>query len=216
MKYLVQVSALFLVLLLLNSCQDSLGYDPNISVNKIGQDTIIAPPDTNQTPTIITIDSVKATFREFAVYHMKLQQNIWTGRTIKRRIMFDTTGPNKKIWIDWSMVSNKSDEYYINMHRIDRVYKFEIVFGAVLQPTSYSLDKDKKALRWFSLVLKKIHNDRFYEFNNTNHLDAKIIFINNDKAEGKLTFMVTANLPIRAMFQVKKFEGLIDVFYKKK
>ena len=215
MKIFVQLSALFLVLLLLNSCQDSLGYDPNTTVSKIGQDTIIAPPDTNETPQIITIDSVSATFREFVIYHRMLKQSVWTGKTIRRRILFDTTGVAKKIWIDWAMVSDKRDADYIVQHRIDRVYKFEVLFGAILEPKTFNLDKDKKAMRWFSLYLKRMSNDKLYEFNTSNDLDAKIIFVDNDKEEGKLTFLLSASLPIRAPFQVKKFEGLINIFYKK-
>jgi len=192
-----------------------IGYDPNIVVIPIDQDTIIAPPDTNETPSIIKIDSVNATFREFVLYHRMLKQYAWTGKTTNRRIMFDTTGPAKRIWINWSMVSDKRDDDYYDMHRIDRVFKFELLFGAVLEPKTFELNKDKNSLRWFSLYLKRMTNDKLYEFNTSNELRAKIIFIDNDKEEGKLTFLLTASLPVRAPFQVKKFEGLIEIFYKK-
>ncbi len=205
---------IFLIVVILSSCQDPLGYDPNVSVSKIGQDTIIAPPDTATTHTIITIDSINASFKEYFIYHMRLREHKWTGKTTRRKILLDTAGVNNKIWIDWAMVSDVPDEYYLKEHLDSKVNNFELIFGAVLQPDAIILNKDKKSLRWFSLELKRFPNQKIYVFNPLNNLNTKIMLINNNKSQGKLTLLLISDLPLRAPFLVKKFEGLIDIYYK--
>lgn len=205
---------IFLIVVILSSCQDPLGYDPNVSVSKIGQDTIIAPPDTVTTPTIIKIDSINVSFKEYFMYQMRLREHTWTGKTTRRKILLDTAGINNKIWIDWAMVSNVPDEYYFKEHLDSKVNNFELIFGAVLQPDAIRLNKDKKSLRWFSLGLKRLPNQKIYVFNPSNNLNTKIMLINNNKSQGKVTLLLTSDLPMRAPFLVKKFEGLIDIYYK--
>jgi hypothetical protein len=212
--FTANIAILLLLSVFLNSCQDSLGYDPNVSITPIGKDTTLLPPDDDQTPTLFTIDSVKTSFKEIIRIRHGYKTYHWFGQTVMKQIKFDTSNSKKKLWIKWAMISKNKDSDYMPI-RIDRVVGFEIAFAAILQARAFNLDLDKESRRWFSLKIKRIRTQKIYEFDRKD-LDAKITFVENDKQEGVLKFLLSASIPLHAPFQTKKFEGLVELYYKKK
>jgi hypothetical protein len=212
--FIANIAIFLLLSLFLNSCQDSLGYDPNVSISPIGKDTTTLPPDDEQTPTVFTIDSIIGSFKETIRNLHSYKTYRWHGTTVKKEIKFDTSNSKKKLWIKWAMITTNKDTDYIPI-RIDRVVGFELVFAAVLHTRSFDLDLDKDSRRWFLLRIKRARTQKVCAFDRKD-LDAKITFVENDKTNGILKFLLMAKIPLHAPFQTKLFEGFVEIYYKKK
>ncbi len=218
-KYKHKITTIFYVALiistlsLLNSCQDSLGYDPNVQIQEVGKDTTVIPPDDKELPTVFDIDSASFFFSETVKYRHSYKNYRWNGRSIRKIFRIDTSKENIKLWINWKMVSTNKDTDYNHM-RMDRVVKFELIFAAIIDKSTFKLDKKPEDQRWFQLSIKSITKDIIYDFQYP-RLDASIHFIEHNREAGMLNFYIVAKPPIYAPVQTKKFEGMVYLYYKK-
>ncbi len=215
-KRIVTMSKILLIFLFgafLNSCQDSLGYDPHVNINPIGKDTTLLPPDDGNKPTVYIIDSIKASFKEVIRRRHRYYTFKWSGVTERKLIKFDTSNSKKKLWIEWTMKSKSKDSDYQPL-RIDRIVGFEMKFAALLQTRTFLLDMNKDSRRWMMLKIKRTRTQKVFKFEQKS-IKSKIIFIENDKQKGILKFMLSAQLPFHQPFQTKRFFGLVEIHYKK-
>jgi len=197
---------------LLSSCEDSLGYDPHVTIQEVGKDTTVIPPDDNEQPTVFDIDSISFKFIETVKYRHYYKTYTWRGKSLKKIFKIDTSGQNIKLWIDWKMVSTNKDTDYHHI-RMDRVVKFEMIFAAILDTRTYKLDKTPEEQRWFKLYIKNMQKNRVYDFEYP-RLDASIHFLEHNREAGMLNFLISAKPPVYAPVQTRKFEGLVYIYYK--
>ena len=204
---------MFFSLIVISSCKDSLGYDPNVQVTEILRDSVIKPPDDNN-PRQFVVDSIRTVFNESYKHNGRYFEIPWFPKTINRKIVMDTSAANKMLWIDWTVESNNSDNDYRGMNRMDRVAGFELNFSALIENRRFNLDGTRERNRWFKLLMKKFMNGSITEFSE-NSLKATLVILDIDRANGTMRIMLESEIPFNAPFQTKRFSGIIDIFYKK-
>lgn len=204
-----------LLIMFLNSCKDSLGYDPNVEIQEIIKDTIDIPPDDSNTGNTIKVDSIKFTFREIVKINNFITDFSWDGLAIKKEFKIDTANNQTSIWIDWEMESKARDTDYINTRRLDRITSFELNFAASLNSREYLLQKSRESRRWFAINIKKIRDDNIYNYH-SNMMRSHLQILELDRRRGIIKMFIVSELPPQSPLQIRRFEILLEVFYKTK
>jgi len=215
-KKLIKLSSLVwiaLFVLFLNSCKDSLGYDPNVEIQEIIKDTIDIPPDDSNIHNIIKIDSTKYSFREIVKIDNSTTDFYWEGVAIKKSFKIDTAYNQTLIWIDWEMESKAKDTDYMNTRRLDRVTSFELNFAAALNSREYLLQNSRESRRWLSINIKKIRGNNIYNYL-SNMMRSNLQILELDRRRGIIKMFVVSELPPHSPFQIRRFEILFEIFFK--
>lgn len=200
---------------MLNSCKDSLGYDPNVQILPLIKDTVQIPPKGNDTAiTKVTIDSLKIVLKEQYKTSKNTYYFYWIGRITQKEIILDTAAKANFLWFSLAMQTSRSDKDFTDDYRWDWVKEFEIKFAAIAEQQSIVLDREKVDNRWFSMTLKKSsHMEKTYNYNKT-ELNTQLNIIDHDFDKKMIRLSFISSLPVDAPFFTKQFTGSITLYYK--
>jgi hypothetical protein len=219
-KYLNNFLAILIISFGINSCDSSLGYDPNVQITKINKDTTDKLPDTNTIITNYNVDSVRFVNFQEGIHrqgHDLPPHDIvnWTPRVLSKNITIDTSEVYTKLWMDLDLDSPDwdTDLKYIGVK--DRVVRFKLNFSAVLNKPTFPLEDTEKNNRWFELSVKTMP-DRITTFNG-NQLKSQIVFMEENRDLGyiKLFLEGLSSNMMGPKMKVEKFTGFIWIYYKK-
>lgn len=197
----------------LNSCKDSLGYDPNVEIQEIIKDTIDILPDDSNIHNEIIVDSTKYICREIVKINNSTSDYFWEGLATKKVFKIDTSYNQFFVWIDWEMSSKAKDTDYLNTQRLDRVTNFQLNFAASLKSREYSLQNNRESRRWFALNIKKIRENLNYNYH-SNMMRSNLQILELDQRRGVLKMFIISELPPHSPFQIRRFEILLEIFFK--
>ncbi len=201
--------------LLIYSCKDSLGYDPNVQTYRLTKDTVKLPDGgTDTINTKLNIDSIRITLKEQYKLNSREYYFFWEGRIVSKEIILDTATKSNFLWFALAMQTTKTDQEFTNSYRWDWVKEFEIKFAANAVEQSFELDKEKVDNRWFSITLKKSsHMMDSYTFSKM-ELNTLVNIIDHDFEKKTIKLSFIATLAANAPFYTKQFTGLITIYYK--
>lgn len=212
MKYLTFI--IFIAgILALSSCKDSLGYDPNVYITPVSNDTIDKPKDTPVTA--YRLDSIRYSFLESIKMKNHIEDFPWFGVVVNKNIKIDTAKNNPYIYIELGLANRISDDDPAFRDRIDRVVGFDLLFGNEILQKTYNLNLSKEAKKWFNIRFRKIRKTDEFRFS-MDELNAQLTIFDNDKENGILKLSLNAQIPEFVPIQTKRFSGIIYIYYKKK
>jgi hypothetical protein len=198
--------------LAMNSCKDSLGYDPNVEIISLTKDTMTVPdqPSTK----VYMVDSIRYIFNEMGQFGPLPD---WIGKSDYLSLQMDTSSNPFTIYLNWEMRNTKNDNDYMMM-RNDYVMGFQLNFVAKLSKATYILNSDSTHGKWFSLCMRNIHKDHIDYFSSmyNNDLTSQINIVRLDTNLGMLQLYLQSRFRDDIPYNIKGFNGNISIFYKKK
>jgi hypothetical protein len=222
MKYYIIIIFLLWAIPLFIACDDSLGYDPNVKIQKIddgtqddnnGNDT----SDSDNDPPVNTkyrIDSVKYEFTELHNFQDDYEKRInWEFSTRNNVVSIDTGEVNPELWIYFDLVNtNGSDIFYKSKGFTERVLSVNLSFSALLESQLYRLNDSYRDTRWIELEVKDIPHQRTYKLDGSK-VPSYIIVNGNDKEKGLLSLFIVVEM-WESHRKYRKFTGNLLLYYK--
>jgi hypothetical protein len=222
MKYYILLLVLVLATPFFIACDDSLGYDPNVKIQKIddgtqddnnGNDT----SDSDNDPPVVTkyqVDSIKYVFIELHNFQDNFEKRIdWEFSERTNVVTIDTGKSNPELWIDFDLVNtNGTDEFYRSKGFTERVLSVNLSFTALLESQLYRLNDSYRDSRWIELEVKDIPHQRTYLLNGSK-APSYIIVNGNDKEKGILSLSLVVEM-WESHHKYRKFIGNLLLYYK--
>ncbi len=216
MKGIYLIIPCLLTLLIINNCENSLGYDPNVVVHKIeekiGKDTSENEP----VNTRFKVDSVFFSFYEiYPDAFNKTKKLKWFYRTLHKEIYCDTTEEMTHIKLNLKFENkDMTDQFYVYNKVVDRILDFELFFSTQLNPVYffYPLDDTTPNSKWIKLTAKNLHLQRDYEFTGASATSHIFLYEENyEKGFIRLSFSVELFNIFK--YHNRKFIGYITLFF---
>jgi hypothetical protein len=215
MKSIFIILIVFITGLIIYSCDDSLGYDPNVKITKINVDN----GDDNENPfppQKFKVDSIQYLFKEVdnisGSYWDKYFE--WKHRIIKSEFFLDTSHADLELWIELEMENNQLDKEHLDSGRVDRVTRFELLFNAPLTGPSFWLMNKQKDRRWLKLYIRNMEHNKEYEYNGSELWGPSLFISENNRSKGQLKLILSTDIRTKDKLRVEKFFGYINLFYK--
>lgn len=213
MKKVINIIFIVAFIIANYSCEDSLGYDPNVTINEIIKDTTDVSPSDTAKQTVFKVDSINSYFKEYVKFGYGHKEYNWFGKTVKKSIRLDTSNNKTILWLDWHVESLLNDNDYRGTGRIDRVNRFELQFEAILDSRTYELNLDKQLKRKLIVEFVRMKSGPTLRVEPSQY-HAQFFVVRNDRKEGILTMMFVVDIKPGIPLQVKRFDGLIHIHYK--
>lgn len=222
MKKIIYLFAVLLIFPALNSCENSLGYDPNVEENQVDNGNIKVE-DTTET----AFEPILTNFDFVEIYNIGgYRSDIWRYETKTNLVRVDTSSGRALVWLYLSLETPLTDEYYRNMQRRDYFKKFELAFaGAVAdkidprRPQIFVLDGNPDSRQKIRFVVRKLFPNSQLGNDIALNGDAArslIIFRNRDDARGIITGDIEIHLSDcrRCFFNTKTLQGHFTIKFK--
>lgn len=202
------------IIAIIQSCEDSLGYDPNVEITKVIKDTVNIDPEDPQTK-FITIDKWEILFKEFYQEGRMLLDQKWEFDIANSKILIDTTNKFIRLWLEMDLVNNKNDNAYKNRH--DRILAYRLKFAAELySETIYNLNEKNTGRRWSEVLIRDLRRA-----GGTNFIipggesRSQIILEEINMRAGYLNFIISNDFVKYPYLSTRYFRGTIKLYFKK-
>jgi hypothetical protein len=219
--YIITGLTLSFVIMDFDGCQNPLGYDPNVQITRITQDTTKSSDTLKPTSTIVKIDSVDFDFHEIIMMghgHDEKPLN-WAARVNSLNVILDSNDTNPKISIDLELENPTPDNVYIDKDIFYRVTKFDLSFSSSFTKFAYPLDDAVKEHNWIELDIKSFQPPQMVRtYNGSQVHDASISFdLDRYKEKGYIKAFINVNFENNQMkfVGVRNFCGFIWFYLKK-
>ncbi len=213
-RFLLFIIVTIPIVTFIQSCEDSLGYDPNVEITKIIKDTVKIDPDDPQNK-FITIDKWEILFKEFYQDGRMLKDQKWDFTIPSNKILIDTSNEYLRLWMEIDFVNNKSDIDY--KHRHDRVISFRIKLAAELYTeTIYNLNENINERRWSEIIMRdqrRVGGVNFIIPGSESR--SQIILDEINLTEGYLIFVISNDFIKYPYLSTRYFRGYIKLYFKK-
>lgn len=213
-KYLLWLTFFSPIYLIFHSCEDSLGYDPNVDVTKIIKDTVKIDPNDPQTK-FINIDRLEVVFKEFYQVGRLLKDERWDFNITFQKILIDTSTKFPRLWLEIDFLSNKTDNDC--RHRHDRVLNYSIKLAAeIYTETIYNLNDKNKERRWSMIMMRDMRRG-----GGTNFIipggesRSQIILDEINFRAGYFNFSISNDFSKYPYLSTRYFRGNIKLIFKK-
>ncbi|MCX7736641.1 MAG: hypothetical protein N2319_07990 [Candidatus Kapabacteria bacterium] len=213
LKILLFSLFVFPFILIIQSCEDSLGYDPNVEITKIIKDTVKIDPEDPQTK-FITIDKWDITFKEFYQEGRVLKDQKWDFIILSHKILIDTSNRFPKLWMEIDFANNLPDTDYKNRH--DRVLNYRIKLAAELYTeTIYNLNEKINERRWSEITMRDLRRAGGVNFIIPGiESRSQIILEEINLRAGYLNFIVSNDFVKYPYLNTRYFRGNIKLYFK--
>lgn len=213
LKILLFSLFVFPFILAIQSCEDSLGYDPNVEITKIIKDTVKIDPEDPQTK-FITIDKWDITFKEFYQEGRVLKDQKWDFTILSHKILIDTSNRFPKLWMEIDFANNLPDTDYKNRH--DRVLNYRIKLAAELYTeTIYNLNEKINERRWSEITMRDLRRAGGVNFIIPGiESRSQIILEEINLRAGYLNFIVSNDFVKYPYLNTRYFRGNIKLYFK--
>lgn len=201
------------IVIFIQSCEDSLGYDPNVEITKIIKDTVKIDPDDPQNK-FITIDKWEITFKEFYQDGRVLKDQKWDFTIAFNKILIDTSNQFLRVWMEIDFVNNKPDIDYKD--RRDRVLSFKIKLAAELYTeTIYNLNERMSERRSSEIVMRDQRRAGGVNFIIPgSESRSQVILDEINLRSGYLNFVVSNDFVKYPYLNTRYFRGIIKLYFK--
>ena len=208
MKKILYILFSVLIVFMVISCEDNLGYDPNVNARYIPEN----PEDTSSTvnSTKIEINSIHYDFHEHFWSH--LYRVDWTYNVENISAYVDTSQEKTKVYFSIkasNLKDNKNSKYYKEWNE-----SFEMHFEAVIdgQPKYLDSEIDGKAWIQFKYYVKQNDNVYSYFINGTQFGKMPYITFDEKREEGYVQVYIRANFEGFSLYPLQ-FHSIIDLYY---
>lgn len=212
-SFLIYIILIFPIVSFIQSCEDSLGYDPNVEITKIVNDTVKIDPDDPQNKFIV-IDKWEILFKEFYQEGRMLKDQKWEFKVPFNKILIDTSGDFLKLWMEMDFVNDKPDVDYKNRH--DRILSFRLKFAAELYTeTIYNLNEKTFERRWSEVTIRdqrRVGDANFIIPGSESRSQIELQEINIKN--GYLNFIILNDFIKYPYLSTRYFRGYIKLFFK--
>ena len=211
--YIVILTALLAIGI--SSCGNSLGYDPNVNITRIGQVSTDTSSDTTKTSKVYQVDSVDFIgFKETLQIMQRKEDLEWVFRVLSKNIKIDTSGSAIKLWLNLSLLNPLPDQNYRNRGITDRVVKFDLIFAGTLNEQMYRLDDATANKNWLELFIKYMPNDKTKSFNGS-QIRSDLVIKENNRQKGLINMYLDVGISdMNLETRVRRFTGNIIIYYK--
>lgn len=198
---------------IIESCEDSLGYDPNVEITKIIKDTVKIDPEDPQTK-FITIDKWDIFFKEFYQEGRMLKDQKWDFTIISQKILIDTSDKFLKLWMEIDFTNKLPDTEFRARH--DRILNFRIKFAAeIYTETIYNLNEKTNERRWSEITMRDLRHAGGANFIIPgSESRSQIIIEEINLIAGYLNLIVTNDFVKYPYLNTRYFRGTIKLYFK--
>ena len=211
-KY-ISFLAMLLVLAGFYSCDDSLGYDPNVESTLLEKDINIEEPDTsdnsgNPDPELtVKIDSISYQFYEtIRPGWINFDWKYSSDNDVK--LMLDE---EDRLYLQLSVKLNNTNTDRELENRYDYISYFEMDFMSEVKTTAFALDKGSTSNRWAYIEITKLPDSK-YQYNGSTLRYTPILNMTHDDEKHIITCQIHVFLK-KNYFHTEDFGGLIHVYY---
>lgn len=195
------------------SCEDSLGYDPNVEISKITKDTV-KDEEPKDPKNVYDIEKVELSFYETFnnTRTNELVRERWPFSVRLSDVKIDTLNRRTFISIKLSCLNQYAQN--VKDNRYDWVERFSTLIAGYLDEEIIYLPGQLGTRRSFILDVYSRQHQRLFSFHSSLYnIPPQAMVVSYDQKNGTIHLKIVVDIPRGNYFQTQKFTGDIHIYY---
>lgn len=209
MKYVLIILSSFLILGLIQSCNESsLDHGSDFSQwEQTNKDTNATFDDTTESQYAVK----KTEYSDFSeTMNFEDTRMVWNYDILRSIVKIDTSGKKPIIWLDLEF-ENPKVEGTESWH-VERIKSFRMKFRGDLDDALFVLDGKENSGKWFEITITEIATQNETSFSYPD-IEPVVSILEIDEDEGTIRGLIQVDIE-EASNYMKRFRGEFKVFYR--